>query len=71
MDTHDHCWCYVDPANQAYKPEVRATRVAQVIKKGVSLPDYLKEDKPGAVGAVQDGLLVDNVMGALRLAGHI
>ena len=41
MDTHDHKFCYVDPASQAYKPEVRARRIKAARAKGVQLPAYL------------------------------
>jgi hypothetical protein len=71
MDNHPHAYCYVDPASKAFKPEVRARRIEAAKAKGVALPDYLQDEKGGALAAVQPGDLVQDLIGALRLVGGL
>ena len=40
-------------------------------KKGVTLPDYLQEEAPTAVNSVQEGSMVSDLVGAMRLVGGV
>ena len=71
MDTHDHKWCYVDPASQAFKPDVRARRIKQAKAKGVQLPEYLQNETTGAGVNSVNPPLADDLIAALRLVGAL
>ena len=60
----------MDPASQAFKPDVRARRVKQAKARGVVLPDYLKDEVVGATNHVA-APLADDLVAALRLVGSL
>lgn len=72
MDNHDTKWCFINPASQSYKPDVRARRLEQAKKRGVALPDYLQTSPPTGVNMVSPPTtMVEDLMGALRMVGHL
>jgi hypothetical protein len=68
---HRREYCFIDPASKAYKPDVRAKRLADAQRRGVKIPQDILDMAPvPSYNAVIPGPVAD-LTGALKLAGNL
>jgi hypothetical protein len=39
--SHKREWCFIDPQSRAYKPDVRAKRIRDAQKAGITVPQWI------------------------------
>lgn len=68
---HRREYCFIDPGSKAYKPDVRAKRLADAARRGIKVPQDVLDMAPlPAQNAVLPGPVAD-LTGALKLAGNL
>ncbi len=69
MHRHDPRWCYINPASQAYHPDVRERRIQQARAKGIALGPEFTKLRPPATNGKAHNWMVGDLVGALSLCG--
>jgi hypothetical protein len=68
---HRRDFCFIDPHSKAYKPDVRAKRLSDALKKGIKVPQDILDMAPlPSFNAVLPGPVAD-LTGALKMAGGL
>jgi len=63
-DNHSDEWCFINPRSKAYRPDVRARRVAQAKARGIKIPPELE-----VADAPDSNNMVANVQALVGLFG--